>query len=536
MELERELSRLKALIIDDMGSMRNSLKTQLLQLRITDVDTASNADDALDRIRKADYDLILCDYNLNKATSGQHFLEFLRGQGILPMHTLFLMVTAEADYDAVASISEFQPDDYLLKPFTSDALRARLSRLLERQSAIQPIMDYLNEKNLNKALIECDKLFDTKWGIEAHRQKAAILLELGRAEEAKEVYESVLRLREDLGWAKLGLAKCFLALGKIEEAKSVTSSVLEKYGNFVAAYDLMADIAEKQEDKTGALDILKHASSIVPSPRRHRIVAEAAYHANDLETAKTTYERVIKHTKGSMTEQSTDFLALAQAHVDSGEPEKALQVLDTGTKSFGDSGMYGQVKASVKAQAHIQLGEPELAKKSLDRARNLIRDPQGDLATVSMAKACLALGEQEEGIRLLSLAVKADENNKQIVAFVKKALTDSGLEAHVEDIVDPAKREVLAIVSEAASLMRKAKFLEAFDKLDQAFARAPNHVETLLAAAQLNLLWMSQNGFEDSYAEKAASYLDKVESIRPGTERTANFRRYLNDLASRSGK
>lgn len=532
--MERELSQLKALIIDDMGSMRNSLKTQLLQLRITDVDTASNADDALDRIRKASYDLILCDYNLNKATSGQHFLEFLRGQGILPAHTLFLMVTAEADYDAVASVSEFQPDDYLLKPFTSEALRARLARLLEKQGAIQPIMDFINAKNLPKALIECDKLLDTKWTVEAHRQKAAILLELGRPEESKEVYESVLQLRGDLGWAKLGLARCLLALGKIDEAKSVTGSLLEKNSNFVAAYDLMADIAEKQDDKSAALDILKQASSIVPSPRRHRIVAEAAYHANDLETARATYERVIKHTKGSMTEQSTDFLALAQAHVDAGEPEKALQVLDAGTKSFGDSGIYGQVKASVKAQAHVQLGEQDLAKKSLERAKNLIRDPQGDLATVSMAKACLVLGEQEEGIRLLSLAVKADENNKKIISFARKALVDSGLEAHVEDIVDPAKKEVLAIVSEAASLMRKAKFTEAFDKLDQAFARAPDHVETLMAAAQLNLLWMSQNGYEESYAQKAASCLDKVESLDPGTERTANFRRFLNDLASRS--
>jgi len=534
MKLERDLSELKALVIDDMGAMRNSLKAQLNQLRITDVDTASNPEDALDRVRSAKYDVILCDYNLNRASTGQQFLEFLRSQDILPAHTLFLMVTAEADYDAVASVSEFQPDDYLLKPFTSDSLRARLKRLLDKQGALQPIMNCLNSKDPAKAVQECDKLLETKWAIEAYRQKAAILLEMGRHAEAKAAYEAVLLQREDLAWAKLGLAKCHLASGNPGQANAIATELLEKNGNFIAVYDVLAEIAEKQEDKAAALDILKQASAVIPSPRRHRIVAEVAYQANDLETAKATYERVIKHTRGSMTEQSTDFLSLAQAHVDAGEPDKALQVLDTGTKSFGDTGVFAQVKASVKAQAHAALGEPELARKSLERARNLIRDPQGDLATVTMAKACLALGDHEEGLKLLSLAVRADEKNRKIVGFARKALVDSGLEAHIEDIVDPAKKEILAIVSEAAALMRKARFSEAFEKLKEAFDRAPDHVETLMAAAQLNLLWMSQNGYDEAYAQKASSYLDALDRLVPGNERAANFRRFLGELASRA--
>jgi hypothetical protein len=55
-----------------------------------------------------------------------------------------------------------------------------------------------------------------------------------------------------------------------------------------------------------------------------------------------------------------------------------------------------------------------------------------------------------------------------------------------------------------------------------------------MAAAQLNLLWMSQNGYDDAYAQKASSYLDALDRLVPGNERAANFRRFLEDLASRA--
>ena len=93
--LNQRLANLRSLVVDDMAAMRQNIRSQLGDLGIPHVDQAATPDDAISFIRRQTYDIIICDYNLNRETNGQQMLEFLRSQNILSPATMFIMVTAE---------------------------------------------------------------------------------------------------------------------------------------------------------------------------------------------------------------------------------------------------------------------------------------------------------------------------------------------------------------------------------------------------------------------------------------------------------
>lgn len=536
--LNQRLAHLRSLVIDDMATMRQNIRTQLGQLGIPHVDQAATPDEAISFIRKQSYDVIVCDYNLNRETNGQQLLEFLRSQGILPPSTMFIMVTAESSYDLVASAAEFQPDAYMVKPLTGGKLLERIERLLDKQTALRQVVGRLNLKDVAGAVAECDRAVQAypKWGLDIMKIKASCLLDLGKPEEASVVYEAALRLRDDLVWAQYGVARCHLAAGELEQARDIAQKVLEANSKYVVAYDLLAKVAEAQGNEHEALEALNKSYEVIPSARRSRMVGDIAYRTGDLEAARTAYDRTLKHTKGSLTAQPSDMLTLAQVHVDAGDAEAALQLLSGAPKHYVESDAFVATQAAVQAQAHMKLGDFESAEHAYKRAKGLADTSRADMAALALAKAAFTLGREEEGSDILSRAVMADHENTRLVSLARKVLKDSGKEDMAAGIVDDALRRVNAIVAEANALMRKAQFDESLQKLEEALQSMPDNTGVLLAAAQLHLLWMSQKGLNLDYVGRVNNYLSKLDTLLPGNERVAKMYRFMRETLSRAKK
>ena len=536
--INQRLAHLRSLVVDDMAVMRQNIRTQLGQLGIPHVDQAATADEAISYIRKNAYDVIVCDYNLNRETNGQQMLEFLRSQNILPASTMFIMVTAESSYDLVASAAEFQPDAYMVKPLTGGKLLERIERLLDKQSALRQIVGRINLKDVAGAVAECDRALQVqpKWALDILKIKANALLELGKPEEARGVYETALKLRDDLAWARYGIARCHFAAGQLEEAKAVAQAVLEGNAQYVVAYDLLAKVAEAQGNEKEALEALNRSYEVIPSARRSRMVGDVAYRTGDLEQARTAFDRALKHTRGSLTAQPSDLLALAQVHVDAGDAHLALQLLSTAPKHFCESDTFAATQAAVQAQAHIKMGDLESAQHAFERAKGLADASRADGAALALAKAAFAIGRDDEGADILSRAVRADHENTRLVSLARKVLKDSGKEDMAGDVVDQALDQVNAILAEANALMRKAQFDESLQKLEEALRSMPENTGVLLAAAQLHLLWMSQKGLNLDYVARVNNYLAKLDVLMPGNERVAKMYRFMRETLSRAKK
>lgn len=535
---DNRFANLHTLLIEDLPAMRQNIRMQLGQLEITKVDQASTPDEAIRLVRDRNYDLILCDYNLNKATNGQHLLEFFRSQSMLPASSMFLMVTAESNYTLVASAAEFQPDAYLLKPLTATKLQERILRLLEKQGALAPINERLKQKDFVGAVAMCDRVQAShpKWIVDVMKLKSNILIDLGLIEDARAVYEQALSVRDDLIWALIGLAKCDIAAGKLAEAKVAVEAVLDKNPQYITAYDLLAQIAEAQGKDNEVLDALNRSSQIIPSARRSRMVGDAAYRTGDLEQAKAAFDNVIKHTRGSLTAQPSDVLTLAQVHVDAGDAEQALKLLADVPKTFTAAEGFVATQAAVQAQAHVKLGNMEAADKAFIAAKNLSQGMRADAATIALAKAAFSIGLSAEGGDILSQAVKADHENKAVLSLARKVLADTGNEGMAQKLIDDAVNQSSAIVAEAEALMRSARPDESIAKLEEALQKMPDNTGMLLAAAQLHLLWMSQKGLNRDYVARVNTYLGKLDALMPGNERVAKMYRFLRETLVKVAK
>ena len=127
-----ELDGLHALIIEPHAGMRATLHNMLGLCGLTKVDHAGSSNQAVKHLSTKQFDLILCEYGLEGGQDGQQLLEDLRHHKLMPLATMFFMVTAEGDYGKVVSAAELGPTDYILKPFTADLLLDRIARALRR--------------------------------------------------------------------------------------------------------------------------------------------------------------------------------------------------------------------------------------------------------------------------------------------------------------------------------------------------------------------------------------------------------------------
>ncbi|HOG04424.1 MAG TPA: response regulator, partial [Accumulibacter sp.] len=100
-KLSKELTRMRALLIDRYPNARNSLRIMLSSMGITAVHNAGSSAEVLRQVRAHNFDIILSDYQLEDGRDGQQLLEELRQQHLVPLSTVFFIITSERGYHNV---------------------------------------------------------------------------------------------------------------------------------------------------------------------------------------------------------------------------------------------------------------------------------------------------------------------------------------------------------------------------------------------------------------------------------------------------
>ncbi|MGH6646466.1 tetratricopeptide repeat protein [Aquabacterium sp.] len=534
MPIQTQFSNLQALVIDDMSVQQTTLRGQLGQLGIGKVDVAANAEDATRLIKSRRYNLILCDFNLNHKTDGQQLFEHLRDNKLLPADCLFFMVTAESGYASVASATEHHPDAYLLKPITASHIEDRLKALLEKRDALLSISQKLAKDDLTGAILACDLLLKTenRWTMAVLQIKGKTLLELGKHEDAKQVYRQALDKRANLPWAQLGLARAHKAAGQFDEARQLAQNIIEtpEGQKNVAAYDVVAESMEAQGDAQGAMWVLRDAAAVVPSSRRQRLLGESAYRNGDLETAKECLQKAAKATRGSVIAQPQDSLLLAQTMVDMGDSAEALKLLTEANNLYKSLPTFGSVALAIQVQAQVKSGAKDEAEKTLKRARETLRKGKADFATIALAKAELMAGHEDEGFKLLATAVSSDHENPKTKQMIGNALRDTGHEDKIERIINSSSAVMQTRVQDARKLLRDSQIDEAVLAIEKAVSDYPENTGVLLQAAQINCMALRlKKEHNVNMVERVRLYLNRLDQLMPAHDRVTMMKRYFRE-------
>ena len=380
----RDYSHKRFLIVDDFSDFRTSLKAMLRDLGGKDVDMADCGEDTLKLCRHKRYDIILHDYNLGGGKNGQQVLEELLIGKLISHQCICGRITAESSRAMVLSALEHEPDAYLTKPFNRASLSQRLDKLLERKTALQPILQALDKQDPAAVLAACASLSqqDQRYASLCLRYQAGALRELGRLDELETLLNGVLADRA-MPWACMALGSLLQARGQLPRAQQVYEQALQSFPMLPGLYDGLAAVLAAQGEGKRAQTLLEEAVKLSPMAiRRQMQLGKLALENDDFGSASKAFRQAVEQGRTSSFKNPENYLGLTQAltgQAVDGSLDKRLQLDINQT--------IGELQKSYSADPAVQV------RARLAHASSLVLSGDAAQAKKLTAEAVARLGE-----------------------------------------------------------------------------------------------------------------------------------------------
>ncbi len=112
------------LVVDDYKTMIRIIRNLLKQLGFNNVEDAADGQQALSKLRKQPFSLVISDWNMEPMT-GYELLREVRADEKLK-GTPFIMVTAESKTENVVAAKKAGVNNYIVKPFNAATLKSKM--------------------------------------------------------------------------------------------------------------------------------------------------------------------------------------------------------------------------------------------------------------------------------------------------------------------------------------------------------------------------------------------------------------------------
>lgn len=532
------LDKLRVLVVESQPTMRSQLRAMLSSIGIEDVQFAVSAGMAVRRLREQRYDMILCEYNLGDGQDGQHLLEDLRTHEVIPLDTLFIMISGENSYERVVSTAELAPNDYILKPLAAEALRARLMRAIDKRDAFLPAWKLMAIGDQIAAIAYCKEAQNTFPGyiVDLMRLEAELHIAAGQIADAEKRYQEILDSK-NIPWARLGLARTLHLQKKSDEAAEILSELIAENDNFIAAYDLLASVREENGNPDMARDVLRTASERSPHRvKRLRRVGELSLAIGDSAAAETALAEVVRKSKYSDFRDPEDHVRLVQAQLAQNHPDRASATISDLEKTLGGQPKADLCKALSSAMLHTHTGNSDGARNALLSAATAARGA-GSMSVElkqELIKACFdhQLGDAGSEIVMDILRTSADERS---VESTRALLKSRGLEKLSNDIEQRIQAEVKELISAGAQKAHAGDYDGAVAEMMNAARKMPGNPHVLFNAALALLRHIEHRGWNDAFARQARALIDRARRLAPTSNRLAAIGEFMHSLITRFG-
>lgn len=118
---------IKILIVDDYKTMLRIIANLLKQIGFTNIEEASNGQEALVKLRADKFGLIISDWNMQPMTGLDLLIEVRKDPNL--KHIPFIMVTAESKTENVIAAKQAGVSNYIVKPFNADTLKEKIEKV-----------------------------------------------------------------------------------------------------------------------------------------------------------------------------------------------------------------------------------------------------------------------------------------------------------------------------------------------------------------------------------------------------------------------
>jgi len=524
-----DYSHKRFLIVDDFSDFRTSLKAMLRELGAKDVDMADRGEDALSLCRHKRYDIILHDYNLGAGKNGQQVLEELLIGKLISHECIFVMVTAESSQAMVLSALEHEPDAYLTKPFNRASLSQRLDKLVERKTALQPILQALDKQDSSAVLAACASLSqqDKRYAPLCLRYQAGALRELGRLDELEKLLTALLADRT-VPWACIALGNLLQTRGQLPRAQQVYELALKSFPMFPGLYDGLAAVLSAQGEGKRAQNLLEEAVRLSPlAIRRQMQLGKLALENDDFGIASKAFRCAVEQGRTSCFKNPENYLGLTQAltgQAVDGSLDKRLQLDINQTiselqKTYSNDQAV-QVRARLAHASSLVLsGDAAQAKKLTEEAVARLGDLQSFFsaeAAMAVASQLRELGQAEASDTLLKNCVEIYGDDPAVMQGIALQTSDpailgSGLQA-------------LELNRQGVRSYQQGEHGQALEHFRAALALQPKNISMALNTAQ-SLLRLGGEQATPALLEECRACLEVVRIMPENDPRFARYQK-----------
>ncbi|MBF0293040.1 MAG: tetratricopeptide repeat protein [Nitrospinae bacterium] len=274
---------LRILAIDDMGAMRSLVKRTLNELGFDDVTTASNGKEAFDRlvalsdIKEKAYELVISDWNM-QPVNGLQLLKMVRSNELLS-ETLFILLTAEQGRDNIVAALQAEVDEYVIKPFNSATIKAKLENLVAKKlAAIKVMFDKMAAKfksdqvdgDADKKTVQLIEFFGSRinnlkrvapWSSRPLTAMGNLYQQFGKHEEAEKYFRDAVKMNFGDTEAHAHLSNTLRATGKLGESLSELELALRLNPNSAELKRRLGEAYLKSNDYENAIKYLAEAQA-----------------------------------------------------------------------------------------------------------------------------------------------------------------------------------------------------------------------------------------------------------------------------------
>ena len=536
------LKDVKILIVDDFPAMRSMMRSMLSAFGANDIKEARNGEEALKFLEEDKKQLVLCDYNLGEGKDGQQVLEEAKERELLPLSALFIMTTAENTAEMVMGAVEFQPDEYLIKPFTKVVLQMRIRKLQEKKQGFERISDAMESKDYPKAIALCDAAIqqDQKNIFELLRLQGDLLLRISDYKKAEQVYDKVLNIRE-LPWARFGLGKVYFHQNRLQEAQVLFEAVIVDNKTFVTAYDWLAKVEKALGESRKSQETLIKAVAISPKQiLRQKALGEISYLNEDYDVAEKAYKTTVREGKNSIHRSPSDFGGLAKVYVKKDAGKSAVKVLSDMKQEY-KSATGKELLETMVVEGVVQqdLGNTQASEAALEKAVALFAEEPGNLsseAALELAQACYAVGKKQAGSELMKHVVRNNHEDDRILDKARKIFADQGMGDEGDEIISGTQKEVIGLNNDGVDLAKQGNIKESIKLFIKAARAMPENLIINLNTAQSIIMLIQKEGVNQRYLEQAKVYLDRVRNMDSSNERFQKLSVKFHDFSGRKAE